>query len=196
MPALPPNYILYEDLMTVLEGLENATASVRSPSTSTAEMVNEHSRFSQTINDDLLRNSSMPERRINLYRRSMIEDCYRIAALIYISAIAKFMKDGQIESERLIQHLRSELIDPSTDWAYPVEMMLRLPTWWWNGALLGKFVLCFAVDGHLLNGNYQFRFHYYKIPNTLFGILIIWNACYLECLLFGMLSIWNTPILY
>ncbi len=26
------------------------------------------------------------------------------------------------------------------------------------------------------------------------GILIIWNACYLECLLFGMLGIWNTFI--
>ena len=40
----------------------------------------------------------------------------------------------------------------------------------------------------MLNGNYQFRFHCYKIPNTLFGILIIWNACYLECLVFGILS--------
>ena len=37
----------------------------------------------------------------------------------------------------------------------------------------------------VLNGYYQFRFHYYKIPNTLFGIL------YLEYLLFGILVIWN-----
>ena len=40
------------------------------------------------------------------------------------------------------------------------------------------------------------RFHCYKIPNTLFGMLVIWNTCYLECLLFGILSIWNTLILY
>jgi hypothetical protein len=46
----------------------------------------------------------------------------------------------------------------------------------------------------VLNGFYQFRFHYYEIPNTLFGILYleysIWNT------LFGILyleySIWNT----
>src|SRR6266536_1312179 len=31
------------------------------------------------------------------------------------------------------------------------------------------------------------RFHCYKIPNTLFGILTIWNTCYLEWLLFGIL---------
>ncbi len=32
----------------------------------------------------------------------------------------------------------------------------------------------------MLNRNYQFRFYRYKIPNTLFGIPIIWNGCYLE----------------
>ena len=112
--------------MTVLEGLENATALVRSPSTRTAEMMNEHNKFNQTINDDLLRNSSLSGRRINLCRRFLIEDCYRLAALIYISAIAKFVKGTQIESECLMRHLRSGLIDPATDWAFPVEMVLRL----------------------------------------------------------------------
>lgn len=112
--------------MIVLEGLQNTTALVRSPSKGTAEMMNEHSRFSQTINDDLLRISSMPEMRNNVYRRFMIEDCFRIAALIYLSTVAKFAKDGQIESEPLLQHLRSKLIDTSTDWAHPVEMILRL----------------------------------------------------------------------
>jgi hypothetical protein len=48
--------------------------------------------------------------------------------------------------------------------------------------------------GFVLNGFYQFRFHYYEIPNTLFGILYleysIWNT------LFGLLVIWNTLIPY
>jgi hypothetical protein len=41
----------------------------------------------------------------------------------------------------------------------------------------GHLISCFSyLERLLLNGNYQFRFYCYKIPNTLFGIPIIWNT--------------------
>src|SRR6266536_137200 len=60
--------------------------------------------------------------------------------------------------------------------------------WHENPARYPKGVSCPYRCSYVLNGDYQFRFPCYKIPNTLFGILIIWNACYLECLVFGILS--------
>src|SRR5579859_7657034 len=43
----------------------------------------------------------------------------------------------------------------------------------------------------MLSGSYQFRFHRYISGFIVFGILTIWNTCYLEYLLFGIPVIWN-----
>jgi len=74
------------------------------------------------------------------------------------SACRKWVRDGP---HSLLQHKIHSIVLPPPISPY-VERILLIPV--------------------------SSRFHCYKIPNTLFRILIIWNACYLECLVFGILS--------
>jgi len=121
---LPKNYTLYEDLMIILEELRNATALIVDPLNK--ERHQQHFGFVQKINDDLIQMLSPPPKCTTPFRRFLIEDSFRLCALIYLSIAPKVVIGIQIDSEALLDHIRLKLIDPSTDWGGTIEMILKL----------------------------------------------------------------------
>jgi hypothetical protein len=121
---LPKNYTLYEDLIIILEGLCNATALIVDPTDK--ERQQQHSCFVQKINENLIQILTRPPKYTTPFRRFLIEDSFRLCALIYLSIVPKVVIGGQIDCEVLLEHIRLKLIDPSTDWGGTIEMILKL----------------------------------------------------------------------
>jgi hypothetical protein len=121
---LPKNYTLYEDLMIILEGLRNATALI--VDLSNKERHQQHYNFVQKINHDLIQLLSPPPKCTTPFRRFLIEDSFRLSALIYLSIVPKVVIGGQIDCEVVLEHVRPKLIDSSTDWGGTIEMILKL----------------------------------------------------------------------
>lgn len=112
--------------MIILEGLENATQLTQIEAASDSERLEKHTTFLQHVNDDLLRTLSLPAKTTNVFRRFLIEDSFRLAALIYLSGIVHCIRDGVLDCELFLQHLHLKVLDASTDWGQSIEMILRL----------------------------------------------------------------------
>lgn len=109
--------------MIILNGIETSTALILDPSNQFREL--EHSRFVKEVNNDLVRVLSPHIRRETPFRRMLIEDSYRLAALIYISTLPKMLENGKMSCETVLQQLQPKLVDSSTDWGHTIEMILR-----------------------------------------------------------------------
>jgi hypothetical protein len=108
----------------ILEGLRNATALIIDPTNK--ERHQQHSGFVQKINHDLIQLLSPPPKCTTPFRRFLIEDSFRLTALIYLSIVPKVVIGGQINCEVVLEHVRLKLIDSSTDWGGTIEMILKL----------------------------------------------------------------------
>jgi len=123
--TLPPNYTLYDDLMILIGGLENATSLIRLQTMEKSKL-QRYTDFVAKLNSDLIRILSKPSKKTTPFRRFLIEDSFRIASLIYISAICKNYDDWNIQSDATILKLKKTLLDASQNWAYLIEMLLSL----------------------------------------------------------------------
>jgi hypothetical protein len=110
--------------MIILEGLRNATALIIDPTNK--ERHQQHYNFVQKINHDLIQLLSPPPKCTTPFRRFLIEDSFRLTALIYLSIVPKVVIGGQINCEVVLEHVRLKLIDSSTDWGGTIEMILKL----------------------------------------------------------------------
>ncbi|PVH82311.1 hypothetical protein DL98DRAFT_143460 [Cadophora sp. DSE1049] len=124
--TIPKNYTLYEDLMIILDGLENATLLTQEGLPDDPEQLQKYTIFLQHINDDLLRTLALPSKTTNVFRRFLIEDSFRLAALIYLSGITNCLVGGVLNCELFLSHLHLKILDPSTDWGHSIGMILRL----------------------------------------------------------------------
>ena len=122
---MPPNYTLYDDLMILIGNLENATTLIREKSMEKSKL-EQHTNFVAKLNSDLIRILSPPSGKTTPYRRFLIEDSFRIASLMYISAICRSYDDWESQSNTTIDKLKSSLLDDSQSWANAIEMLLRL----------------------------------------------------------------------
>ncbi|PVH77910.1 hypothetical protein DL98DRAFT_573470 [Cadophora sp. DSE1049] len=122
--TLPPNYTLYDDLMILLGNLENATTLIRTKSMDRARL-EQHTSFVAKLNSDLIRILSLPTSQTTPFRRFLIEDSFRIACLIYISAICRGYDDWEFQTNITIDELKATLLDDSEAWSVPTEMLLR-----------------------------------------------------------------------
>jgi hypothetical protein len=109
--------------MIILEFLSNATALIIDPSNK--ERHQQHSGFVQKLNDDLIQMLSPPPKCTTPFRRFLIEDSFRLAALIYLSIVPKVVIGGQLDCQVLLEHIQLKLIDSSTDWGGTIEMILK-----------------------------------------------------------------------
>jgi hypothetical protein len=110
--------------MIILEALLNATTLIIDPSNKKRHQ--QHSAFVQKINDDLILLLSPSPKTTIPFRRFLIEHCFRLAALIYLSIVPKVVIGGQIDCEAFLEPVRLNLIDSSTDWGGIIEMILKL----------------------------------------------------------------------
>jgi hypothetical protein len=122
--TLPPNYTLYDDLLILLDGLENAASVIRLHSMDKSKL--QYTKFVAKLNSDLIRILTKTSERTTPFRRLFIEDSFRIACLIYISAICKNHEDWETLSDFIVQRLKTLPIGISVDWGYWIEMILRL----------------------------------------------------------------------
>lgn len=122
--TLPPNYTLYDDLMILLGNLENATTLIRTKSMDRAKL-EQHTAFVAKLNSDLMRILSPPTSQTTPFRRFLIEDSFRIACLIYISAICRGYDGWDLQTNITIDELKGSLLDDSQAWSAPTEMLLR-----------------------------------------------------------------------
>jgi hypothetical protein len=56
----------------------------------------------------------------------LIEDCFRLAALIYISGVPKNFSDWRSGCDRFIRHLEPKLIDTTKSWGECIKLILKL----------------------------------------------------------------------
>ncbi|KAG4432121.1 hypothetical protein IFR05_012395 [Cadophora sp. M221] len=123
--TIPKNYTLYEDLMIILEGLENAT-QLAQEIPQDPEKLQKHTSFLKNIDDDLLRTLALPSKTTNVFRRFLIEDSFRLAALIYLSGITHCLVEGVLNCDLFLNHLHMKVLDASADWGHSIGMILRL----------------------------------------------------------------------
>ncbi|KAH9215869.1 fungal-specific transcription factor domain-containing protein [Leptodontidium sp. 2 PMI_412] len=122
--TLPPNYTLYDDLMILLENLENATTLIRAKSMDKSKL-EQHTNFVAKLNSDLIRILSPPTSKTTPFRRFLIEDSFRLACLIYISAICRSYGDWESQSNVAIEELKGALLNDCQSWSVAVEMLAR-----------------------------------------------------------------------
>jgi hypothetical protein len=112
--------------MIILEGLENTTLLIRQTRGLDKRKLEQHSKFVKKLNDDLNRMIDDPSRQSVPFRRFLIEDSFRLAALIYISGVSKKFPDWQSGCDRFIRHLEPKLIDTTKGWGQCIELILKL----------------------------------------------------------------------
>jgi len=112
--------------MIILEGLENTTALIRPSRGLDKRRLEQHSKFVTKLNDELNRMTDNPSRQSVPFRRFLIEDSFRLAALIYISGVSKKFPDWQGGCDKLIHHLHPKLIDTTKSWGQCIELILKV----------------------------------------------------------------------
>lgn len=136
------NDTLYDNLMTILGGLEHATSMSSVGLGSDSRHAGRHAAFLMQIDNDLLRTLTLPLKPSNMIRRILIEDCYRLSALIYLSAAPHCIRDSKLDCEIFLPYLYEKLIDPSTGWGQSSERILRLLM---DGQSMGSQVVVYHV---------------------------------------------------
>ncbi len=124
--TLPKNYTLYDDIMIILESLGNATLLFRDPAHVKSKLQQELNTFANQLNDDLTRILAPIPRCTTPFRRFLIEDSFRLAALIYISAMSKGFPNWGAGCEKVLELVTSELLDNTSDWSHTVQMIFHL----------------------------------------------------------------------
>lgn len=110
--------------MILIGNLENATTLIRLKSMDKTKL-QRHTDFVARLNADLIRVLSKPLGTTTPFRRFLIEDSFRLASLMYISAICKSYDDWEIKSNVIIENLKHILLNDSQDWSSIIEMLLR-----------------------------------------------------------------------
>lgn len=122
----PKNYTLYDDLMILLEGLENATTIKLSVDVVDDSTLIENEAFVNGINHELVRILTPHPKHTIRFRRVLIEDCYRLGALIYISGLGDLTTKSDWDREAFLQDVSSVLLDLSKDWGQSIAEMVAL----------------------------------------------------------------------
>lgn len=111
---LPPNYTLYEDLMIILDELQHTPSIIRT------------SKFVIRLNEELGRMIDDSSKQSVPFRRFLIEDSFRLAALIYISGLSTKETEGQSEREIFLQRLQLKLFDSTKGWGHHIALIVKL----------------------------------------------------------------------
>jgi hypothetical protein len=170
---IPRNYTLYEDLLIVLDGLESATLLQHSP---TELRRKEFTHFVESLNEDLIRTVVPYPNHTTPSRRYLIEDSYRLAALIYISAICgeRMKSDWDNACKTFLDDLSSSILDINSDWGYTIEMILRLVMR--GGRVRSQENIYYTVQ--IMNFSIPMDWHEWKgVRDALFGYLINAKIC-------------------
>lgn len=112
--------------MILLEGLENATTIKLAVDDVDRSKLTEHEAFVEGVNKDLTRILTPHQKHTIRFRRVLIEDCYRLAAIIYISGLGEPDNSADWDCEIFLQHVSSLLLDLSTGWGQSIAKMIGL----------------------------------------------------------------------
>lgn len=123
--TLPKTYTLYDDLIMLLEGLENATALCQITPSIDKKRLKNHTNFVRKLNEDLIRILSRQTRQTTPFRRFLIEDSFRLVALIYISALCKDLPNWTDHCDNFVDAVKLELIPDTGDWGKVVLKILQ-----------------------------------------------------------------------
>jgi hypothetical protein len=123
--TLPKNYTLYDDLMIILESLENATTLCQITPTIDRKRLKVHTAFVQKLNEDLIRILSPSTRQTTPFRRFLIEDSFRLMAMIYISALCKDLPNWSTLCNNFLQAVELRLVADIKDWGQVVSKIIQ-----------------------------------------------------------------------
>lgn len=170
---LPRNYALYDDLLIVLDGLESATLLQRSP---TEKRRKDFADFVESLNEDLIRTVVPYPNHTTPSRRYLMEDSYRLAALIYISALCErpAALDWESACEVLVHDLNQSLFNFTSDWGYAIEMIIRLVMR--GGRVRSQENIYYVLQ--VMDFSIPMDWHAWKrVRDALFGYLMYAKSC-------------------